>query len=253
MKIFHSLSCCLFVLVVLLSSCSLQKRHYREGYHVQWNNDSEYAAEKRHDIVAERKNNLQPIDPRSIDLTASLRGNDLLLPAKEPILFAGALKDSLQQFANSEECDVIIQKSGEEIKAKVIEINAKSIKYKNCDDASSQEKVVKRSDVNKIRYSNGTEEIFTEQTKDDLTKEERIKRNTKNLSIFTLVLGIISLVPFYGVLPGVLAFVLGNVVLHKYRKNGLTEKRIKRFDLIGLLLGIAGAVLSFCLIILSFL
>lgn len=253
MKIFFTRSFSLFVCAALLSSCSLHKRHYREGFYVQWQKNTEQTKDS-YDIVADEKNSLKPIDPRNIDLTASLRGNDILLPAKKVIYFSETHKDSLQQaHRNLEECDVIVQKNGEEIKAKVIEINTKSVKYKDCNDAGSKEKVIKRSELKAIRYSNGTEEIFKEQVRSDLTKEERIKRNTKNLSVFTLVVGILSFVPFYGIVPGVLAFVLGNVVLHKYRKNGLTEKRVKRFALIGLLLGIAGAILSFCLIILSFL
>lgn len=254
MKIFYQVSICLFVFMVLLSSCSLQKRHYRNGYNLQWNKDAEQLAVNT-EANSEETKKLQPIDPGSVDLTASLRGADILLPPKEPALFNENINNSVQKCLAAEECDVIIQRNGKEIKVKVLEVKTKSIKYTNCDDAAAVEKVMKKAEVSKIVYSNGSEEIFADKSAndEDLTTEEKIVKHTKNLALFTLLLGVLSFVPFVGVVPGVLAVIFANIVFHKYRKNDMTDKKIKKRALGGLLLGIVGAILSVCLFMMSLL
>lgn len=56
--------------------------------------------------------------------------------------------------------DIIIMKSGEEIKAKVTEITPKEIKYKEYDNQEGPLMVVERQKVFQIRYQNGSVETF---------------------------------------------------------------------------------------------
>lgn len=93
MKIFHSGSCCLFALVVLLPSCSLHQRQCKER-HLRKNSIAVKFTGEKQSSVAEDKNSLQPIDSGIINITASLRGGDVLMPAKEPCLKIFADTDS---------------------------------------------------------------------------------------------------------------------------------------------------------------
>lgn len=60
--------------------------------------------------------------------------------------------------------DLITKKSGEDIKAKILEIGQSEIKYKKFDNLSGPIYTISISDILIVRYENGTNEVF-EQTK----------------------------------------------------------------------------------------
>jgi hypothetical protein len=67
--------------------------------------------------------------------------------------------------------DVITQKSGEDIQAKILEVNQTEIKYKKFDNQNGPTFTLLKSDVLMIRYENGTKDIFTQ--------TEEVKKNAK--------------------------------------------------------------------------
>lgn len=142
----------LLVLVGLTTACSVEKRHYTSGYHLTWNHKSG----KAKDIPAkpaEQVNQLAGVDEQ---LTASSENGIKDWTGsvvKRPVIF-----DSIPQKLN---CDsVFFRTGGDKVACKVFEINANEIKYKKCSNPDGPLFVVKRSDVYKIRYTNGTEEII---------------------------------------------------------------------------------------------
>lgn len=60
----------------------------------------------------------------------------------------------------SEECDLIILNTGDDISAKVVEITSTEIKYKKCENINGPIYSVQKSEVFTIRYSNGSKEII---------------------------------------------------------------------------------------------
>jgi hypothetical protein len=60
--------------------------------------------------------------------------------------------------ANSQ--DMITKMSGEEINAKVTEVNDKEIVYRKTNDPSGQASQMKKSEIFMIKYANGTKDIF---------------------------------------------------------------------------------------------
>ena len=58
-------------------------------------------------------------------------------------------------------CDKIILNNGNEIFTKVIEIDTKLIKYKNCNNLEGPLITILKKDVVMIRYNNGNNEIIT--------------------------------------------------------------------------------------------
>lgn len=60
--------------------------------------------------------------------------------------------------------DNITLKNGDEVKAKVIEINDTEIKYKNFDDKEGPTRILYRSEVFLIKYQNGTKDVFNNES-----------------------------------------------------------------------------------------
>lgn len=56
--------------------------------------------------------------------------------------------------------DVIIKNSGEEIKAKIIEIGSTEIKFKKFDNPDGPVYIIPKNDLLLIRYENGNNEVF---------------------------------------------------------------------------------------------
>jgi hypothetical protein len=72
--------------------------------------------------------------------------------------------------------DVLTKKSGEDVKAKVLEVTSSEIKYKKFDNQSGPTFSILKSDVLMIRYENGSKDMFNE-TK----KAEEIIPTTRDL------------------------------------------------------------------------
>jgi hypothetical protein len=60
--------------------------------------------------------------------------------------------------------DNITLKNGDEVKAKVIEINETEIKYKNFENQDGPTRIVYKSEVFLIKYQNGTKDVFNEES-----------------------------------------------------------------------------------------
>ncbi|MEM7370016.1 MAG: hypothetical protein AAF587_15525 [Bacteroidota bacterium] len=61
-----------------------------------------------------------------------------------------------------EVCDLIILKDGEEIEAKVLEIEIKTVKYKRCSFVDGPTYTLKQSDIFMIKYSDGSKDVFAD-------------------------------------------------------------------------------------------
>ncbi len=67
---------------------------------------------------------------------------------------------SLTLFNSIKAQDNITIKNGDEVKAKVIEINETEIKYKNFENQDGPTRIVYKSEVFSIKYQNGTKDVF---------------------------------------------------------------------------------------------
>lgn len=56
--------------------------------------------------------------------------------------------------------DLITKKSGEEIKAKILEVNPTEIKFKKSDNPDGSIFTMPKSEILTIRYSNGNKDIY---------------------------------------------------------------------------------------------
>ncbi len=157
----------LFIVGILFTclqfSCSVEKRLHMPGYHVNWH-------QWKHNSISQEKATNNPnkniSHPQSDSpfhtLTASADNSIVLLNPKR-------IKSN-----PSDECDIIILRNGNEIKAKIIEIGITEIKYKKCDYADGPTYTALKSDVFMIKYANGSKDVFsdTEQKVQPETKKE---------------------------------------------------------------------------------
>ena len=68
--------------------------------------------------------------------------------------WVGVISESVKQYLN------INDKNGNEIYGKVAEISSTEIKYKRCDNIEGPTIIINKSDVAKIKYTNGTTELI---------------------------------------------------------------------------------------------
>ena len=137
------------LIVFLMTSCSIQKRHYMNGYSIQWNKNKN--ANKN---TAPEKETTDIEKIISNDISASA-GNDIT-----PIIIEKptALLSIEKPIAASDSCDIIRLKDKSVIHGKVTEINASSVKYKDCDDVRGVIRTISKDVIAGITYGNGREE-----------------------------------------------------------------------------------------------
>jgi TM2 domain-containing membrane protein YozV len=159
------------LLLVIVSSCTIEKRHYMPGYHVnrianrpttiaKASNDNlpqqlDYAVVGTENIKVEEPIFLASDDAEIIIPTESEKLITLSIPSNNP-------KKPIVSQEN--ECDVIIFRNGDEILAKVLEVNQNEVKYITCENNYAQTIIVNTREIFKIKYINGTSMVFDEST-----------------------------------------------------------------------------------------
>ena len=82
--------------------------------------------------------------------------------------------------------DVMIRKDGSEVLAKILEINPNEVSYKRFDNQDGPVYWEKKKDILKIKYANGTEDIFVQV----LQQDEPVKKFRYS--------GLVELIPYFG-------------------------------------------------------
>ena len=79
--------------------------------------------------------------------------------------------------------DIITLKSGEEVKAKILEIGTSDVKYKKFENQTGPSYTMFKSDIFMIKYENGTKDVFANTspaTKPDNNSNNNYNSNTDN-------------------------------------------------------------------------
>lgn len=83
--------------------------------------------------------------------------------------------------------DIITYKNGDEIKAKVIEVNENEIKYKKWDNQNGVTYGVSVEKIFMIKYENGTKELFSKETESNSTKDKSKSTTKKEETVVNYV------------------------------------------------------------------
>ena len=120
---------------------------------------------------------------------------------------------ALMAFNVSNSQDIIIKKSGDEIKSKIFEVTSTDVKYKNFDNQNGPLYTISKADIFVIKYENGTKEIISDEkpaltanSNDDLFNKgkmdaQRYYDGYKGAGTGTFITGFIS--PLIGLIPAV--------------------------------------------------
>ncbi|MDD2634546.1 MAG: TM2 domain-containing protein [Bacteroidales bacterium] len=160
-----------FILIlILVSSCTIEKRHYMPGYHVnrvgQKSNDKNIQQEK----ATTFKNFTNTINNSTEELNepvllASEKETEVIIGTVEkettPLFTINKKQENLKQQDN--DCDEIILRNGNDISVKVTEVGTTEVKYRMCDNLSGPLFTKNKSEIFMIKYANGTSTVFNEE------------------------------------------------------------------------------------------
>jgi len=178
--------------LLFLCSCSIQKRNYRPGYHVEWKNSS--TKTHTHNFLSKKSSAIESLPIRETILTQNKKQTQLLAAASTDV--PKVIYTGTKTF--SDNCDSLFLRKGEIILAKVKEINPTEIKYKKCGAEDGPLYVIAKNDVHYIIYANGqTEEFkiesnFKAKTVETKLNELQIKRDAEASLLYSIV-GVLGL------------------------------------------------------------
>jgi hypothetical protein len=255
MRIIQSFFFCLLLLTLIFQSCSVEKRHYTNGYHLQWKHDAKPAdAEQIKEAVVQIKQkqkvvNLNNVSNQKTSLSENI--NELIASSNK--------KKRFSLSTDSIGCDTLILRNETEIKVKVTEITPTEIKYKYCNNLTGPTYVVYRYDVSYIKYANGSLDSFVNEHAPTPTLKNRQNPNKDNAyrtedyvrkrSVASIFFGAFSLIPIYGGAAGVIAILLGSKCLRLIDQNPKELSPYKSRATTGFVLGILGFLLSLFIIV----
>lgn len=225
----------------ILSACHIEKRVHRPGYHVQFNK-SKSAKSSRIE-----KQNIAP-HIEEIQVQKNEEKEELLASSNEVNKLSdfntgNALTNSIsKELANIfiENCDTIVFVNGYKKIGKIVEISPELIKYKRCNSADGSLTSVKTYYVHKIIYSNGLEDIITDEVIMELDEElaSTLQSDGSKLEmfgLFSLISAIVGLL-ILGIVFEPLAIVLGII--------GLVKHTSEKQKFVGSGLAIAGIIIG---------
>jgi hypothetical protein len=189
------------------------------------------------------------------------------------IIIQEPLKNHTRVHKETSECDEIICKNGEIIKAKIIEISEDNIRYRMCPENEDRPSYsILKSKVLVISYKNGEKEVFQDKSAQEASSISKSnisnsggKKIIDGIGIASLIIGFLSplmilfslgvynpiYILLFGIILALLAIILGSISLGKINKN--SDKYFGRgFGLAGLLIGAVILLITIVLFIFAF-
>ena len=266
MKKVIQISLIIISLIIMFSSCTLEKRLYMPGYSIEVkksdpdiikitdNNTSKPTLTKNQNTENSIVSEYIYQDEADEKLSASVNHSDLITNDRHNLSeynrnntsdFPQLQSELWNKPIVTDTCDVIFLKNGDEIRAKVIEIGPTEIKYNKCEDLKGPSYKTPRSEAIMIKYSNGTKDIFTS----NFSSAENTKKKTEGLSVASLILAClgfilgIGLSIIIGMVIALSAVILGIVSLDKISREPLKYKG-RGLSIAGIVVGLLTLALS---------
>jgi hypothetical protein len=238
-----------FILIIIISACSVNKRRYLSGYDISFKKSKiETKAHSKTSAVEKDSTIKEAIKVVSITSNPS---NKILASTNnsiEPALFIDK-PPTINSQKLTDNCDNIIMRNGNEIKCVVSEIGISEIKYKKCDNINGPIYTVDKNEVLMIQYANGTNEIIENKKNTTFNKKPDTSKSTYHpLAVAALICSTAGIF-LYGI--GILlGLIFGAIALKKIKENP-TEFKGRGMALTGVIIGsiILGLLLIFLLTI----
>lgn len=227
-------------ILIVVSSCSVQKRLYRPGYSVNWKNREKLSDFQTNNQPIDSKTVSTQVNASTVESQVELRAS--LQPSIEPIKKATQELIDSNEPEDSTDCDIIILENGTELSVKIKEIGTEEITYTQCESDTNTILSVKIEDVSQVKINkNSVESNSRPQTK------EHASPKIESFAIASLVC---SILPFIVPLGGLLGIIFGVISLNRIR-NFPDKHKGKGIAIAGLILGILQLLLvaSFILLL----
>lgn len=224
------------MIVYLFSGCTIEKRKYRSGYHIQWNNSKPVLKEK--EIIGNhRQGEDAKIQSTKLSATTASLTDEIAVPLADNarvIKYYNSKKSTYHDNDLPEDCDVIILKNGDEIKAKVSEISGVEIKYTKCEETNGPTYTLKKSSVFMIKYPNGTKDLISQEVSVEAKNKSNEKEDNGIIGILSFVFMLMA-VFLGGVTNGMAFLVLGPIAIIMAIVGLGSKRKLKGFALASLI------------------
>jgi hypothetical protein len=177
-------------LAIILQSCTIEKRHYRPGYNIEFKNKSS-------------KKLSNPIEPEQmkVDDNSTTEASINNSPENNALAISSGLATAPNQIPDfniapkknvpdGDGCDRIYLLNGKIIKSRISHHKDSVIRYVNCDSVGGKEFTINKRQIKAIKYANGkyivlnnvkyeNDEKFFQEDPDKIVNEEEIKAKNK--------------------------------------------------------------------------
>lgn len=260
------------VLIPLVFSCN---REFSSGSRRGFQGNTHIVEAKKKMSENERSSPQRSIQSEQLQGSSFVNeaqpGNELASTSKpnQEIVPIETKLNSSKNKKENKDCDEIILKSGETIKASILEIGESEIKYKICPENSGRPTYsISKSKVLLIAYENGEKEIFnepvkqTEQRTSYLPQENTYTgiKQVDGIGIASLILGFIApflfltlniFAYFISLFLSLTALIMGAVSLSRISKSN-NKLGGAGFAIGGLVLGILGILFFIGIMVIAF-
>ena len=195
-----------------ISSCTVEKRQHLSGYHINWGT---YIKGKSAAAQVQKTPKIEalPINKHTIQHAFELEHQQIypITPKNEAVIAIRsknncAFKKEIFKNHASDSCDILTFKNGNEISVKVLEINAKQVKYRFCNPDGNTIITEEKANIFSVKYANGIKEVFSKNEPQTSNSENRSGDDGKSqliALILCLFLGGIGVHRFYLGYPGI--------------------------------------------------
>ncbi len=233
----------LVFVAITFSKCHVMKRTYRNGYYITWNKKVSHL---------KNENTLENEETGTIEVEKYKESTitEPVLACNESFFIPFEKKRHVLKTSQpTDTCgDIITLKNGDEIIAKVLEVNQTNIKYKKCNNLDGPLMVESVDNVFMIKYVNGSKDVFNKTTKPkvDSPKKEIEPSGEKKYNKFSVMSFIFSLFFLVYGISCIFSLIFAIKALRQMKKEPGKYKG-KTLAMIGLILSII--VLVFILLI----
>ena len=239
------------LLVGLSSSCKIEKRVHRPGYHVEWHKKpksvqkpvaEEAQTEKAELTKAQHRE--QPSSQNEENLTTDVSGFDASVEVQNSISEMRSEAEALVRAVLQPQlvaCETILLVDGSRISAKILEINDNDIKYKRCDYQDGPTITIHVNRVDRVIYPNGVEDLFMGSSTGPHARARDVPRTggTEPLGVISMSLAIVGIF-FAGIILGLVALILAAISFGKFARE--PERTGRGFAIAGMIIGILAIV-----------
>jgi len=177
-------------LAIILQSCTIEKRHYRPGYNIEFKNKSS-------------KKLSNPIEPEQmkVDDNSTTEASINNSPENNALAISSGLAETPNQIpdfkitpkknlSDGDGCDRIYLLNGKIIKSRISHHKDSVIRYVNCDSVGGIEYTINKRQIKAIKYANGkyivlnsvkyeNDEKFFQEDPDKIVSQEELKAKKK--------------------------------------------------------------------------